>query len=244
MLQPREAAYLEARRRDPGAEVRSAERPQRMVAQAAAKPALASATLAELTRVIAAAGQSAYRAKQVFSWVQRRNVLDPRLMSDLPAAFREQLCKACETAELSLVEQAKSADGSLKYCWLTVAGDPVEAVLMPGFDYGCRGLPLQPQRLPAGLQVLRHGAHGPARQALRRRDHAAAQPGAAPKRPSSQTAPCSWAWASRCSTCRRSRAVSSCYPTRPGAAGRRGASRSARSACSNRWSRRRAACRA
>jgi 23S rRNA (adenine2503-C2)-methyltransferase len=78
----------------------------------------------------------AYRARQVYRWLHVRNTLDPRRMTDLPAALRAKLAERFPARPLRLDGKQASRDGSLKYVWLTARGDPVEAVLMPGFEYG------------------------------------------------------------------------------------------------------------
>ncbi len=44
-----------------------------------------------LARVLARAGEPAYRADQLMTWVYRRRARDPRAMSNLPLAFRARL---------------------------------------------------------------------------------------------------------------------------------------------------------
>jgi len=70
--------------------------------------------------------------------VERNGALNHRRfgMTDLPQALREQLAADFECRPLKLQAQAVSRDGSIKYAWHVPAGAPVEAVLMPGFDYG------------------------------------------------------------------------------------------------------------
>jgi len=100
------------------------------------QPLLLELSLAQLTQVVADLQQPAYRARQVYHWLHQRGVLDPRLMSDLPAALREQLATDFDCLPLQFRAEAASADGSIKYLWTVADGAPVEAVLMPGFDYG------------------------------------------------------------------------------------------------------------
>ncbi len=92
-------------------------------------------TLDDLTADLAAS-QPAYRARQIFGWLHQRGELDPRAMTDLPAALREELATRYVARPLKLAAKRVSTDGSIKYAWLTQNGAPVETVLMPGFEYG------------------------------------------------------------------------------------------------------------
>jgi len=107
-----------------------------VVSHPALRPLLLDLTPAQLGAAFMELGQPAYRAKQVYHWLHVRGVIDPRQMTDLPAILREQLAETYECEPLRLKTKAVSADGSVKYLWATAAGAPVEAVLMPGFDYG------------------------------------------------------------------------------------------------------------
>ncbi|MBN2083463.1 23S rRNA (adenine(2503)-C(2))-methyltransferase RlmN [bacterium] len=100
------------------------------------RPILLDLTLEQLGAALKQAGQPAYRAKQVYHWLHRRGVIDPAAMTDLPAALRTALAEQFTTWPLLLKATQVSRDGSVKFGWLTPAGAPVEAVLMPGFNYG------------------------------------------------------------------------------------------------------------
>jgi 23S rRNA (adenine2503-C2)-methyltransferase len=89
-----------------------------------------------LRDIVAAQGLPAYRAGQIFDWLHLRNARDAAQMTDLPAALRTELDAKYATWPMTLSRKIVSADGSVKYGWLTAEGNPVEAVLMPGFDYG------------------------------------------------------------------------------------------------------------
>ena len=102
----------------------------------AARPILLDLTLDQLGVALKQAGQPGYRAKQVFHWLHRRGVVDPEAMTDLPAGLRNSLAEQFTIHPLKHKATQESADGSVKFGWLTLDGAPVEAVLMPGFDYG------------------------------------------------------------------------------------------------------------
>lgn len=90
----------------------------------------------QLAAELTASGQPSYRTRQVLEWIHGQGVLDPRLMTNLPQQLRSWLTANFEWRPLTLKAQQHSADGSVKYAWQTPGGAPVEAVLMPGFDYG------------------------------------------------------------------------------------------------------------
>jgi len=106
------------------------------VSEQARQPLLLDLSLAQLERAVVDLGQPAYRARQVYHWLHQRGVLDPQGMTDLPATIREQLAANYDCQPLRFRTQAVSADGSIKYLWTVADTAPVEAVLMPGFDYG------------------------------------------------------------------------------------------------------------
>lgn len=92
--------------------------------------------LQRLSALLAELGQPAYRAGQIFRWLHLRNAGSFEQMTDLPKGLREQLAERCIVWPMRLSAKVKSSDGSIKYGWMTPEGDPVEAVVMPGFKYG------------------------------------------------------------------------------------------------------------
>ncbi|MCC7478883.1 23S rRNA (adenine(2503)-C(2))-methyltransferase RlmN [bacterium] len=92
--------------------------------------------LARLQSLLADVGQPAYRAGQIFRWLHLRNAGSLEQMTDLPRTLREELAARCVVWPMRLSAKVKSSDGSIKYGWMTPEGDPVEAVVMPGFKYG------------------------------------------------------------------------------------------------------------
>jgi 23S rRNA (adenine2503-C2)-methyltransferase len=92
--------------------------------------------LERLRDIVAAQGLPSYRAGQIFDWLHVRNASCAAQMTDLPQALRAQLDEQYATWPMTLARRIVSGDGSIKYGWLTADGNPVEAVLMPGFDYG------------------------------------------------------------------------------------------------------------
>ncbi|MGH2858277.1 MAG: 23S rRNA (adenine(2503)-C(2))-methyltransferase RlmN [Solirubrobacteraceae bacterium] len=79
-------------------------------------------TLAEL-------GEPAYRERQVWSWVAR-GVGGYDEMTDLPLGLRAALADAVPFSSLSVRDEARASDGTVKALFETADGRPVEAVLM------------------------------------------------------------------------------------------------------------------
>jgi 23S rRNA (adenine2503-C2)-methyltransferase len=82
-----------------------------------------------LDEVLAAAGEPAYRGKQVWEWVAR-GAGDYEEMTNLPAGLRERLVAEVPLSTLSIRAEAKSDDGTVKTLFDTGDGRPLEAVLM------------------------------------------------------------------------------------------------------------------
>jgi 23S rRNA (adenine2503-C2)-methyltransferase len=85
--------------------------------------------LALLDETLAAAGQPAYRARQVWSWAAR-GATGYEVMTDLPAGLRGRLASGVPFSSLSVEREAHAADGTVKALFHTADGRPVEAVLM------------------------------------------------------------------------------------------------------------------
>ncbi len=82
-----------------------------------------------LAESLAAVGEPAYRASQVWEWVVR-GARGYEEMTNLPAALRERLVAEVPLSTLSVRAEAKSDDGTVKTLFDTVDGRPLEAVLM------------------------------------------------------------------------------------------------------------------
>ena len=85
--------------------------------------------LALLDETLAAAGQPAFRARQVWSWTAR-GATGYEQMTDLPAALRARLSSEVPFSSLETVREAHAADGTVKALFHTHDGRAVEAVLM------------------------------------------------------------------------------------------------------------------
>ena len=82
-----------------------------------------------LEQTLAARGEPAFRARQVWEWAAR-GVSGYDEMTNLPRALRDELAGAVPFSTLSLETEAESADGTVKALFRTADGHPVEAVLM------------------------------------------------------------------------------------------------------------------
>lgn len=97
---------------------------------------LLDSTLAEL-------GEPAFRAGQVWEWVAR-GARGYGEMTNIGRSLRATLAERVPFSSLTLQQQAKSVDGTIKALFLTADGRPVEAVLMRYRD-GRRSLCLSSQ---------------------------------------------------------------------------------------------------
>ena len=85
--------------------------------------------LALLDETLAAAGEPAFRARQVWSWAAR-GAPGYEQMTDVPAALRERLAREVPFSSLELQREAHASDGTVKALFKTADGRAVEAVLM------------------------------------------------------------------------------------------------------------------
>ncbi len=99
--------------------------------------------LALLEQVLAARGEPAYRAAQVWEWAAR-GVAGYEAMTNVPARLRAALAEEVPFTTLSVETEARSKDGTVKALFRTRDGHPVEAVLMRYRD-GRRSLCLSSQ---------------------------------------------------------------------------------------------------
>ncbi len=98
-------------------------------------------TAAELAALVEEAGEPAYRSRQLGHWLDRRHVLDPLAMTDLPDGFRRRLAERLAGSGLSLTShQAGDGGWTHKFLFGLAGGDSVESVLM-FYPASGRGLP-------------------------------------------------------------------------------------------------------
>ena len=100
------------------------------------KQDIKSLELAELTEAMVQMGQPKFRGKQVYSWLHEKRVESFEEMSNLPAAFRQQLAQNYYINSLSIIRKLTSKiDGTQKYLLWLKDNNCVEAVLMK-YKYG------------------------------------------------------------------------------------------------------------
>lgn len=85
---------------------------------------------AELADLLAKMGEPAFRAKQIFRWMNR-GVTSFSEMSDLSKSLREKLDDSCYINSIQVERKQVSAiDGTIKYLWKLLDGSCIETVLM------------------------------------------------------------------------------------------------------------------
>lgn len=89
-----------------------------------------SYSLEELTKIMLAMGQSAYRGKQIFSWLYKKRVKSFDEMNDISLSFREELKKNFDFFLPAIDVMEKSKDGTIKCLFKLRDGERVEGVLM------------------------------------------------------------------------------------------------------------------
>lgn len=89
-----------------------------------------SYSLEELTKIMLAMGQSAYRSKQIFSWLYKKRVKSFDEMNDISLSFREELKKNFDFFLPTIDVMEKSKDGTVKCLFKLRDGERVEGVLM------------------------------------------------------------------------------------------------------------------
>ena len=91
---------------------------------------LKSMTLPELTEFLGSLGEPAFRAKQVFAWLNR-GVVSFDEMTNLSKPLREKLkAESFITVPVIARKQISQEDGTIKYLWELGDGNCIETVLM------------------------------------------------------------------------------------------------------------------
>ncbi|MBP7836170.1 MAG: 23S rRNA (adenine(2503)-C(2))-methyltransferase RlmN [Candidatus Omnitrophica bacterium] len=95
--------------------------------------------LKELEEELQALDVQAYHAKQVFSWIYKKTILDFAQMSDLPKGLRDKLKENFYVSGLKLAQRVKSSDGTEKLLLQLPDANLIEAVIIPakGRVTGC-----------------------------------------------------------------------------------------------------------
>ena len=88
-------------------------------------------SIAEITSLLTAAGQPAFRAKQLLEWLYVRQATTYDEMTNLPASLRASLAQDAPIVLPETVDKQVSADGSRKYLFALSDGEVVESVGIP-----------------------------------------------------------------------------------------------------------------
>ena len=98
----------------------------------AARRALADLSEDELAGWLSAAGQPAYRARQIFDWVFRRRVRSTEAMTDLPAGLRQRLATDFSVRSGRELTRSVAPGGTTKLLLGWADGASAECVMIPG----------------------------------------------------------------------------------------------------------------
>ncbi len=95
------------------------------------KLSVKSLHLDELTELLAAQKQPAYRAKQITDWLYKKRVDSFAAMTDLPASIRDWLTADFEFVRPEVVRVLGSKDTTRKFLFRLADGNLIESVLIP-----------------------------------------------------------------------------------------------------------------
>ena len=95
-----------------------------------AKKDLRSMNLDDMTALLKALGQPAFRAKQLFGWVHEKQVQRIDEMHNLGKALIAKLEETCEIVPFALERKQVSKDGTEKFLFKLQDGNYIECVLM------------------------------------------------------------------------------------------------------------------
>jgi 23S rRNA (adenine2503-C2)-methyltransferase len=85
----------------------------------------------ELEDLAVSLGASRYRGRQLATWIYRKGIVDPEMMTDLPREFRTRLAETHAIAVPTVERETPSQDGSRKLVFRLEDERRVSAVLMP-----------------------------------------------------------------------------------------------------------------
>ncbi|HPV46236.1 MAG TPA: 23S rRNA (adenine(2503)-C(2))-methyltransferase RlmN [Kiritimatiellia bacterium] len=89
----------------------------------------------ELQALALAAGQPAFRAKQLWQWVQVRGATRWEQMGNLPAAWKSALAATHTPEPIRIIKETADAGGTRKWLGGLDDGECVETVLIPARDW-------------------------------------------------------------------------------------------------------------
>ena len=88
-------------------------------------------TSEEASECLTSMGEGAFRATQIRSWIFERGVDDFDQMTNLGKSLRAQLKEKAKVTTLSVAEESKSIDGTLKLLFRLEDGHTIESVYIP-----------------------------------------------------------------------------------------------------------------
>lgn len=95
------------------------------------KKDLRALTLDELQSEVILMGEKAFRAKQIFNWLHKKNVTHLDEMLNVPKALKANLNKNFKLSNIQIVEKLNSKkDGTVKYLFELEGGHIIESVFM------------------------------------------------------------------------------------------------------------------
>ena len=98
---------------------------------ATSKTNIRSLTLEDLTTQVLALGEKAFRAKQVYEWLWKKNASSFDEMSNLSLDFRQKLSGEFDIDHIEIKDQQISSDKTIKCAFNTVDYRVIEGVLIP-----------------------------------------------------------------------------------------------------------------
>jgi len=88
-------------------------------------------SLEELEQILDSWQQPRFHARQIFSWIYKKGVMDFEAMSDLPSDLRARLKESFYILSLNLIKRIKSHDGTEKFLFKFKDDNLIEAVIIP-----------------------------------------------------------------------------------------------------------------
>lgn len=91
---------------------------------------LKSLNIDEIKNIILDLGEKPFRAKQIFSWLHKKQADSFEDMTDLSKDFRTKLSDKCYISNVKIADKFESSDGTVKYLFELEDNNLIESVLM------------------------------------------------------------------------------------------------------------------
>jgi 23S rRNA (adenine2503-C2)-methyltransferase len=95
------------------------------------KPNIKDLSLDEFTAYLAARGEPAYRARQIWQWLFQKGATSFDAMTNIAAPLRRELEAAFGISRLNIVRKVDSRDGTVKFLFGLADSVAIESVLIP-----------------------------------------------------------------------------------------------------------------